>query len=200
MSEVLALEAVAKIYNPGTPAAVTVLEGASLALAAGEVVALVAPSGAGKSTLLHIAGLLDVPTGGTVRLLGQDTAGLGDAGAHAAAARRAGLRLPVPPPAAGVLRAGERGAAAARGGRRAGGGGGAGGRAARAGGARPPARAPAGGALGRRAAAGGAGARARQRAAAAAGRRADGQPRPGDRGAGLRRADGAGARRPGWRR
>ena len=71
MSEVLRLETVAKTYNPGTPAAVTVLEGASLTLEAGEVVALVAPSGAGKSTLLHIAGLLDTPTAGRVQLLGQ---------------------------------------------------------------------------------------------------------------------------------
>lgn len=78
MTEVLALEAVTKVYNPGTPGAVTVLDGASLTLAAGEVVALVAPSGAGKSTLLHICGLLDVPTGGRVRLLGQETGGLGD--------------------------------------------------------------------------------------------------------------------------
>ncbi len=78
MSEVLALDAVAKTYNPGTPAAVEVLNGASLALAAGEVVALVAPSGAGKSTLLHVAGLLDTPTGGSVRLAGQPTAGLDD--------------------------------------------------------------------------------------------------------------------------
>ncbi len=77
--EVLALEGVAKVYNRGTPAEVNVLEAASLALGAGEVVALVAPSGAGKSTLLHIAGLLDVPTDGRVRLLGEDTGGLGDA-------------------------------------------------------------------------------------------------------------------------
>ncbi len=40
--------------------------------------ALVAPSGAGKSTLLHIAGLLDVPSSGTVRLIGGATAGLND--------------------------------------------------------------------------------------------------------------------------
>jgi lipoprotein-releasing system ATP-binding protein len=71
MSEVLHLENVAKTYNPGTPAAVTVLDGASLTLTAGEVVALVAPSGTGKSTLLHVAGLLDSPSSGTVRLLGQ---------------------------------------------------------------------------------------------------------------------------------
>jgi lipoprotein-releasing system ATP-binding protein len=79
MSEVLAFEAVAKAYNPGTPAAVTVLDGADLRLGEGEVVALVGPSGAGKSTLLHIAGLLDTPSGGTVRLMGEPTGGLSDA-------------------------------------------------------------------------------------------------------------------------
>ncbi len=76
--EVLGLDDIAKVYNPGTPAEVGVLDGASLSLAAGEVVALVAPSGAGKSTLLHVAGLLDAPTRGTVRLLGQAATGLGD--------------------------------------------------------------------------------------------------------------------------
>ena len=78
MSEALGLADIGMIYNPGTPGAVTVLDGASLSLAEGEVVALVAPSGAGKSTLLHIAGLLDTPTRGTVRLSGQAVAGLGD--------------------------------------------------------------------------------------------------------------------------
>jgi len=75
MPEILRLDAVAKTYNPGTPAAITVLDGASLTLAAGEVVALVAPSGAGKSTLLHVAGLLDAPSAGSVRLLGQPVEG-----------------------------------------------------------------------------------------------------------------------------
>jgi lipoprotein-releasing system ATP-binding protein len=42
-----------------------------MALRQGEVAALVAPSGAGKSTLLHIAGLLDRPDAGAVRVLGQ---------------------------------------------------------------------------------------------------------------------------------
>jgi lipoprotein-releasing system ATP-binding protein len=71
MSEALGLEHVSKGYFPGTPAAVDVLSGASLALMQGEVAALVAPSGAGKSTLLHIAGLLDRPDAGRVRVLGQ---------------------------------------------------------------------------------------------------------------------------------
>ena len=68
---VLALEGVRKTYNAGAPNAVEVLRGIDLTLQPGEVVALVAPSGAGKSTLLHIAGLLDTPDAGTVRLAGQ---------------------------------------------------------------------------------------------------------------------------------
>ena len=55
-----------------------VLRGASLAVRPGEAAALVGPSGAGKSTLLHIAGLLDRPTAGAVRLGGAECAGLGD--------------------------------------------------------------------------------------------------------------------------
>jgi lipoprotein-releasing system ATP-binding protein len=55
-----------------------VLRGATLSVAKGEVVALVAPSGAGKSTLLHIAGLLDVPDSGVVRLGGREMGGLTD--------------------------------------------------------------------------------------------------------------------------
>jgi lipoprotein-releasing system ATP-binding protein len=78
MSEMLQLEAVEKGYNRGKPSEVIVLRGATLSVARGEVVALVAPSGAGKSTLLHIAGLLDVPDSGTVRLDGREMGGLSD--------------------------------------------------------------------------------------------------------------------------
>ena len=74
----LELRGIAKTYNRGTPAAVEVLTGVDLSLAAGEVVALVAPSGAGKSTLLHIAGLLDTPDAGEVRIGGVAMAGLPD--------------------------------------------------------------------------------------------------------------------------
>ena len=75
---ILHLSGVEKVYNRGKPSVVVVLRGADLAVAKGEVVALVAPSGAGKSTLLHIAGLLDVADAGTVRLDGRDMGGLSD--------------------------------------------------------------------------------------------------------------------------
>ena len=72
MNEVLRLEGVTKVYNPGKPGEVQVLRGVDLVIGRGEVVALVAPSGAGKSTLLHIAGLLDAADGGRVVLDGAD--------------------------------------------------------------------------------------------------------------------------------
>ena len=73
MSEaVLALSEVEKVYNRGSPGEVRVLTGASLEIGPREVVALVAPSGAGKSTLLHIAGLLDTPDAGQIRIAGAD--------------------------------------------------------------------------------------------------------------------------------
>lgn len=75
---VLVLDGIEKTYNPGTPGAVHVLRGASLSLARGEVVALVAPSGSGKSTLLHVAGLLDSADKGRVAIAGRDVAGLND--------------------------------------------------------------------------------------------------------------------------
>ncbi|MGD0295453.1 MAG: ABC transporter ATP-binding protein [Terracidiphilus sp.] len=44
----------------------TLFQGLSLDVKAGEMVAIVGQSGAGKSTLLHILGALDAPTAGTV--------------------------------------------------------------------------------------------------------------------------------------
>ncbi len=61
------------------PAAVTVLKGIDLAIAAGERVAIVGPSGAGKTTLLQLLGGLDTPTSGEVRIRGQDLAATGNA-------------------------------------------------------------------------------------------------------------------------
>ena len=74
----LILHGIEKAYNRGKAGEVVVLRGASLTVAAGEVVALVAPSGAGKSTLLQIAGLLDVADQGTVQYGARQMTGLND--------------------------------------------------------------------------------------------------------------------------
>ncbi|WP_341368823.1 ABC transporter ATP-binding protein [Yoonia sp. BS5-3] len=74
----LRLTGLTKSYNSGKPNEVKVLQGVSLDVKPGEVVALVAPSGAGKSTLLHIAGLLDTPDAGSVAIEGTDMTNLPD--------------------------------------------------------------------------------------------------------------------------
>ena len=78
MNDILSLHDLHKTYNAGKPNEVRVLQGVDLTVAAGEIVALVAPSGAGKSTLLHIAGLLDTPDSGTVSIAGTDMTRLSD--------------------------------------------------------------------------------------------------------------------------
>jgi lipoprotein-releasing system ATP-binding protein len=55
-----------------------VLDGISLDVRSGELVAIMGASGAGKSTLLHLLGALDRPSSGTVLLAGEAIAGLSD--------------------------------------------------------------------------------------------------------------------------
>ncbi len=74
---VLHLDAIQRTFTQGQNV-LPVLRGASLTVRGGEIVALVGPSGAGKSTLLHIAGLLEPPDGGSVRIDGRECGTLSD--------------------------------------------------------------------------------------------------------------------------
>jgi len=57
-----------------------ILHGVDLTIDQGEVVALIGPSGAAKTTLLRCLNLLEQPTEGTVRILGQTISGPGPKG------------------------------------------------------------------------------------------------------------------------
>src|SRR2546430_8558496 len=74
---VVYLHEIKRRYTQGETT-LTILDGAKLALWAGESVALVAPSGSGKSTLLHIAGLLESADDGEVYVGGTPTSQLSD--------------------------------------------------------------------------------------------------------------------------
>jgi putative ABC transport system ATP-binding protein len=86
---VLEVHEVTKEY-PGSPP-VRALDRVSLAVRAGELVAVVGPSGSGKTTLLHLMGTLDRPTSGTVRVTGLDAARMRDRQLAALRASRIGF-------------------------------------------------------------------------------------------------------------
>ena len=81
------LAQVTKVYAGGVRA----LDGVTLTIGAGELVAVVGPSGSGKSTLLQLMGLLDRPTTGTVHVAGVDTGRMRDRELSALRARRIGF-------------------------------------------------------------------------------------------------------------
>jgi putative ABC transport system ATP-binding protein len=86
---VFELTGVSKVY-PGSPP-VPALDTVDLSIGPGERVAVLGPSGSGKTTLLHILGTLERPSGGQVRLTGQDVSSLPDAQLSAVRAYQLGF-------------------------------------------------------------------------------------------------------------
>ena len=72
----VAVRDVRKLYDAAPP--VLALDGVSLEVRGGEMVALVGPSGCGKSTLLNLVGCVDLPSAGVVLVDGNDTTALDD--------------------------------------------------------------------------------------------------------------------------
>jgi putative ABC transport system ATP-binding protein len=74
---VIQAENLSKVYKMGE-VEVHALNGLSMKIACGEVVAIMGPSGSGKSTLMNIIGCLDRPTSGEYFLDGEPVARLTD--------------------------------------------------------------------------------------------------------------------------
>ena len=68
---------VTRQYGTGE-AVVNALQGVSLEVVPGTLVAVMGSSGSGKSTLMHLLAALDKPTSGSIRIAGQDVGALSD--------------------------------------------------------------------------------------------------------------------------
>ena len=79
LSPVARLTGVTRSFEQGG-VRIDVLKGIDLAIAPGEIVALVGPSGSGKSTMLQAIGLLEGGFGGTIEIAGVDASALGSGG------------------------------------------------------------------------------------------------------------------------
>lgn len=64
MGAAISLREVSKVWNPGTPGAVTAVQSLSLEVREREFVVLLGPSGCGKSSLLYMLAGLETPTSG----------------------------------------------------------------------------------------------------------------------------------------
>src|SRR5438874_4128110 len=76
-TNIVAMRELSKLYQQGE-IRVTALNRISLAIQAGEFLALMGPSGSGKSTLLHIIAGVDRPTSGECLVQGVDVAKLSE--------------------------------------------------------------------------------------------------------------------------
>jgi len=89
MNAILHMTQVTRIHGAGHTA-VEAVRDVTLAVASGELVAVMGPSGSGKTTLLSIAGGLDRPTAGSVRVEGTELSDLAEAGLARLRRRRIG--------------------------------------------------------------------------------------------------------------
>ena len=69
--DLLVLKNISHVYNQESQK-IKVLNDVNIRVLRGEMISLIGPSGSGKSTLLNIAGLLEKPTIGTIKLNGLD--------------------------------------------------------------------------------------------------------------------------------
>jgi putative ABC transport system ATP-binding protein len=79
-----------KVYRRGRTE-VRALAGVSLTVPRGQFLSVMGPSGSGKSTLLNLLGALDVPSGGSIRIDGQELARMDDGALSAFRRERLGF-------------------------------------------------------------------------------------------------------------
>ena len=72
-SIVLELSDIEKVFKVAEDKEIKIFEKVQLKLNSSELVGIIAPSGTGKTSLLNISGLLDVPSKGSVNILGQNS-------------------------------------------------------------------------------------------------------------------------------
>jgi putative ABC transport system ATP-binding protein len=71
---IIETESLKKVYRTEV-VETTAVDNINFQLSEGQFVSVMGPSGCGKSTLLHILGLIDSPTGGRYRFMGEDVSG-----------------------------------------------------------------------------------------------------------------------------
>ena len=72
MADIIKVEHLSYVYNPGLPTAVTALDDVSFTVEEGDFVGIIGATGSGKSTLITHMNGLNKPTGGKIYIDGRD--------------------------------------------------------------------------------------------------------------------------------